>query len=252
MAAKMSVLPNYPKNVAFPSPQYLRSRFLVLACLQKTSFACSWRVYPRLCFFHVAPPSSIKSSKRISWSLRSSIDGGGLDSPPGSSNNGETRLVRAIQAFQIKLSRRIKELKRGFPMKVLFFLVGFYCATAFATVIGQTGDWDILSAGLAVFVVEGIGALMYSWIINKDLHQRLGFILMGISDWKYHLGSASASGRQASSRALLGRAVSWPLKVTFSTRLSVAVMMGIQVPSVRKNTPLGGVFPVETEPIFAI
>lgn len=47
-------------------------------------------------------------------------------------------------------------------MKVLFFLVGFYCATAFATVIGQTGDWDILSAGLAVVVVEGIGALMYT------------------------------------------------------------------------------------------
>lgn len=46
-------------------------------------------------------------------------------------------------------------------MKLLFFLVGFYCATAFATVIGQTGDWDILSAALAVVVVEGIGALMY-------------------------------------------------------------------------------------------
>lgn len=46
-------------------------------------------------------------------------------------------------------------------MKLLFFLVGFYCATAFATVIGQTGDWDIISSGLAVAVVEGIGALMY-------------------------------------------------------------------------------------------
>lgn len=40
--------------------------------------------------------------------------------------------------------------------------MGFYCATAFATVIGQTGDWDIISAGLAVVIVEGIGALMYS------------------------------------------------------------------------------------------
>lgn len=39
--------------------------------------------------------------------------------------------------------------------------MGFYCATAFATVIGQTGDWDILSAALAVVVVEGIGYLMY-------------------------------------------------------------------------------------------
>ncbi|GKU88411.1 hypothetical protein SLEP1_g2681 [Rubroshorea leprosula] len=46
-------------------------------------------------------------------------------------------------------------------MKLLFFLVGFYCATALATVIGQTGDWDILSAALAVVIVEGIGALMY-------------------------------------------------------------------------------------------
>lgn len=46
-------------------------------------------------------------------------------------------------------------------MKLLFFLVGFYCATAYATVIGQTGDWDILSAAFAVVIVEGIGALMY-------------------------------------------------------------------------------------------
>ncbi|TXG67260.1 hypothetical protein EZV62_008535 [Acer yangbiense] len=54
-------------------------------------------------------------------------------------------------------------------MKV-FFLVGFYCATAFAAVIGQTGDWDILSAALAVVVVEGIGALMYKGsfpLLNK-------------------------------------------------------------------------------------
>ncbi|KAF7154659.1 hypothetical protein RHSIM_Rhsim01G0149500 [Rhododendron simsii] len=55
-------------------------------------------------------------------------------------------------------------------MKVLFFLVGFYCATAFATVIGQTGDWDILAAALSVAVVEGIGALTYrtsSYLFSK-------------------------------------------------------------------------------------
>ncbi|KAK1584211.1 hypothetical protein Q3G72_030816 [Acer saccharum] len=55
-------------------------------------------------------------------------------------------------------------------MKVFFFLVGFYCATAFATVIGRTGDWDILSAALAVVVVEGMGALMYKGyfpLLNK-------------------------------------------------------------------------------------
>ena len=103
------------------------------------------------------------SFRRIGWSIRSSAGGGGrLDPPPiGSGNNGETRLVRTLRDFQIKLNARFKELRKGFPMKILFFLVGFYCATAFATVIGQTGDWDILSAGLAVFVVEGVGALMY-------------------------------------------------------------------------------------------
>jgi hypothetical protein len=59
------------------------------------------------------------------------------------------------------LSGKLNKLRRGFPIKILFFLIGFYCATAFATVIGQTGDWDILSAGLAVAIVEVIGALMY-------------------------------------------------------------------------------------------
>ena len=89
------------------------------------------------------------------------MDGGSSSDPPESSTNNGTRLVRAIRLFQAKLNARIKELRKGLPMKILFFLVGFYCATAFATVIGQTGDWDILSAGLAVVVVEGIGALMY-------------------------------------------------------------------------------------------
>ncbi|RZC57884.1 hypothetical protein C5167_005194 [Papaver somniferum] len=162
MAAKFPALPVYPKTTIFSSPCCQRSRYSVWACLCKTSFDdVSWRFYPRLCFARVALPSFIKSSKRISWSLGSSVDGGGLDTPPESNNNGETRLVKAIQFFRIKLSARFNELKKGFPMKVLFFLVGFYCATAFATMIGQTGDWDILSAGLAMFVVEGIGALMY-------------------------------------------------------------------------------------------
>ncbi|KAG6401947.1 hypothetical protein SASPL_138815 [Salvia splendens] len=58
-------------------------------------------------------------------------------------------------------ARRYRELTRDLPAKLFSFLVGFYCATAFATVIGQTGDWDVLSAALTVAVVEGIGALMY-------------------------------------------------------------------------------------------
>ncbi|PKU63832.1 Ycf20-like protein [Dendrobium catenatum] len=83
-------------------------------------------------------------------------------SGPPKNNKETTRLIRNIQTLLRKLSSRINELRRGISVKVLFFLLGFYCATAFATVIGQTGDWDILSAGLAVVVVEAIGAVMYS------------------------------------------------------------------------------------------
>ncbi|OMP12071.1 hypothetical protein CCACVL1_00144 [Corchorus capsularis] len=95
----------------------------------------------------------------MTWSVRSSVDDSGFD--PSSGNSGRPRLIRAIQDIQNKLGLRIRELRKNLPMKILFLLLGFYCATAFATVIGQTGDWDILSAALAVFVVEGIGALMY-------------------------------------------------------------------------------------------
>ncbi|KAF8379285.1 hypothetical protein HHK36_028718 [Tetracentron sinense] len=161
MATKIPASLNYPKITTLPFSKCFRSRFLVVASLHESTFAFNRRLYPQLCFFHVARPSSVNSSKRIFWSIRSSLDGSGSDPPPGSSTNGGTRLIRAIQAFQIKLNARFQEMKKGFPLKVLFFLVGFYCATAFATVIGQTGDWDILSAGLAVVVVEGIGALMY-------------------------------------------------------------------------------------------
>ncbi|XP_012840123.1 PREDICTED: uncharacterized protein ycf20-like isoform X2 [Erythranthe guttata] len=94
-------------------------------------------------------------TKRMAWSLRSAAD----DSSGGTS--GGTRLIRTLQAIQLKTVARLKELQKNLPVKLFSFLVGFYCATAFATVIGQTGDWDVLSAGLTVAVVEGIGALMY-------------------------------------------------------------------------------------------
>ncbi|KAK0600096.1 hypothetical protein LWI29_011557 [Acer saccharum] len=108
---------------------------------------------------------------RMTWSIGSTVGGGTIDPSSADSPNGGTgtRLIRAIQAFQTKLGAKIKELRKDLLMKV-FFLVGFYCATAFATVIGQTGDWDSLFAALALVLVEGIGALMYKGsfpLLNK-------------------------------------------------------------------------------------
>lgn len=116
------------------------------------------------------------------WSVRSSVDGNRLDPTPTNGTDGRTRLVRVIQGIQIKLSARILELRKDLPMKILFFLVGFYCATAFATVIGQTGDWDILSAALAVFVVELIGALMYRASIH--LFDKVRRLITMFNYWK--------------------------------------------------------------------
>ncbi|KAK3019550.1 hypothetical protein RJ639_004391 [Escallonia herrerae] len=115
------------------------------------------------------------SIRRGSRTIRCSVSGSGSTPSSTNSTRSGTRLTRAIQAFQIKLIARIKELKRDFPVKILFFLVGFYCATAFATVIGQTGDWDILSAALAVTVVEAIGALMYGASLSELKKMRRSF-----------------------------------------------------------------------------
>ncbi|CAI0560205.1 unnamed protein product [Linum tenue] len=120
------------------------------------------------------------------WQIRSSTNGSGFDSPSSDdSSGGGTRLIRAIRALQTRIGMRIQELRKNLPMKLLFFLVGFYCATAFATVIGQTGDWDILSAGLAVVIVEAIGALMYKGSLR--LLSNIKSLITMFNYWKFGL-----------------------------------------------------------------
>ncbi|CAL9103189.1 ycf20-like protein [Musa acuminata AAA Group] len=159
MAMHTSALTFYTETMCTPPSKYSRSRFFHASFMQRCVFAHEERIYPCICFLKLAAPSA-NNPRRMSWAASSMADGNRSNASE-SSTNPTTRLVRTIQSFQTKLNTRIKQLKKGLSVKVLFFLVGFYCATAFATVIGQTGDWDILSAGLAVVVVEGIGALMY-------------------------------------------------------------------------------------------
>lgn len=159
-------LPKYMNSpeLSLPASKYDRRRVgivVVAACFHKYSSAFGQKLHPRCFLVHVAQPYFVNNLKKMSWAIGSSVDDNGFDPSSSDSSNGRTRLIRVIQAFQTRIGARIQELRKDFPTKLLFFLVGFYCATAFATVIGQTGDWDILSAALAVVVVEGIGALMY-------------------------------------------------------------------------------------------
>uniref|UniRef100_A0ACD5X6W3 Uncharacterized protein n=1 Tax=Avena sativa TaxID=4498 RepID=A0ACD5X6W3_AVESA len=145
-----------------PSPRWSessRSRKLVVAasssCTPTGAAACRRDKQGSFCLLRASPPSFCRSTRKVQWAIKTMAD----DNSDNSGNS--TRLFSAIQSYLKKLSGKLNKLRRGFPVKILFFLIGFYCATAFATVIGQTGDWDILSAGLAVAIVEVIGALMY-------------------------------------------------------------------------------------------
>ncbi|KAK9757841.1 hypothetical protein RND81_01G189600 [Saponaria officinalis] len=139
------------------------------------------KVVAKLPFIQVNGRSVFDIRKRLDWSIKSSADGRGLD-PLADSSDGRTRLLKTFKNLQRRLNARIRELRKDLPKKLLFFLVGFYCATAFATFIGQTGDWDILSAGVAVAVVEGIGALMYKLSL-PSLNRARGVIVL-FNYWK--------------------------------------------------------------------
>uniref|UniRef100_A0A0D9W1I1 Ycf20-like protein n=1 Tax=Leersia perrieri TaxID=77586 RepID=A0A0D9W1I1_9ORYZ len=136
------------RNLAAAAPFCPRSRRGILPCHQNKQ--------PTFRLLRASPSFRTKSSRQMQWSINAMAD----DSTDQSGDNN-TRLFSVIQSFLSKLYGKLNKLRKGLPLKILFFLIGFYCATAFATVIGQTGDWDILSAGLAVAIVEGIGALMY-------------------------------------------------------------------------------------------
>lgn len=180
-----NILPNCQRNAMLLSPkQAVRSRVAILclaSCFHRTT-AWSQKLHSECSFFHVGQPSLVNNFKRMTWSIRSNVDSRGFDPSSSNSPSGGTRLLRAIQAIQTKLGARVQEIRKDFPMKLLFFLVGFYCATAFATVIGQTGDWDILSAALAVVVVEGIGALMYR--ASLPLASKIRNLITMFNYWK--------------------------------------------------------------------
>ena len=67
-------------------------------------------------------------------------------------------------------------------MKVFLLLLGFYSANALATILGPTGDWDVLVAGIVVAAIEGIGMLMYKRTTSSST--RLQSLIVLINYWK--------------------------------------------------------------------
>lgn len=91
------------------------------------------------------------------------ISGNGNQESLNSDNTdlNRTRLGRIVIAGGRQLLQKLNSARKNFPMKIFLLLLGFYTANALATILGQTGDWDVLVAGVVVAAIEGIGMLMY-------------------------------------------------------------------------------------------
>lgn len=94
---------------------------------------------------------------------------------------GGTRLGRIVGAGGRQLLSKLNSARKNFPMKVFLLLLGFYTANALATILGQTGDWDVLVAGVVVAAIEGIGMLMYGKPVFSG---RLQSLVVMVNYWK--------------------------------------------------------------------
>ncbi|KAH8501289.1 hypothetical protein H0E87_016199 [Populus deltoides] len=129
--------------------------------------------------------------RRQGWRIAFALDTGGLpgnggqenvngDSPPGL---GGTRLGRIVSAGGRQLLEKLNSARKNFPMKIFLLLLGFYTANALATILGQTGDWDVLVAGIVVAAIEGIGMLMYKKPSSLST-RRLQYFVAMMNYWK--------------------------------------------------------------------
>lgn len=129
--------------------------------------------------------------RRQGWRIAFALDTGGLpgnggqenvngDSPPGL---GGTRLGRIVSAGGRQLLEKLNSARKNLPTKVFLLLLGFYTANALATILGQTGDWDVLVAGIVVAAIEGIGMLMYKKPSSLSTRRLQSFVAM-MNYWK--------------------------------------------------------------------
>lgn len=90
---------------------------------------------------------------------------------------------RILSAGGRQLLDKLNSARKNFPMKIFLLLLGFYTANALATILGQTGDWDVLVAGVVVAAIEGIGMLIYKKPPTVRTGRLQSFLVM-VNYWK--------------------------------------------------------------------
>ncbi|KAF8049621.1 hypothetical protein N665_2166s0001 [Sinapis alba] len=111
-------------------------------------------------------------------------DNGGQEIDGDRTGLGSTRLGRIALALGKQLLVKINSARQNFPMKIFLLLLGFYTANALATILGQTGDWDVLVAGIVVAAIEGIGMLMYKKKKKPSSSGKLQSFVVFMNFWK--------------------------------------------------------------------
>ncbi|WOL10041.1 ycf20-like protein isoform X2 [Canna indica] len=149
--------------------------------------------HPTLCLY-LRPAITAKNRRNHMrsrrWRTAFALDTGGSPSnndqenPEGGNTGlGRTRLGIIVRAAAVQLLEKLNAARKNFPMKIFLLLLGFYTANALATILGQTGDWDVLVAGVVVATIEGIGVLMYRKPFTKPLGRFQSLIVM-VNYWK--------------------------------------------------------------------
>ncbi|CAK9151905.1 unnamed protein product, partial [Ilex paraguariensis] len=124
------------------------------------------------------------------WGIGFALDTGGVsgNDDQDSLNSdtpglGQTRLGRLVSAGGRQLLEKLNSARKNFPMKIFLLLLGFYTANTLATILGQTGDWDVVVAGIMVAAIEGIGMLMYKRLPSLTTGGLQSLVVM-INYWK--------------------------------------------------------------------
>lgn len=90
---------------------------------------------------------------------------------------------RILSAGGRQLLEKLNAARKNIPLKVFLLLLGFYTANALATILGQTGDWDVLVAGVVVAAIEGIGMLIYRKLPTARTGRLQSFLVL-VNYWK--------------------------------------------------------------------
>jgi len=128
--------------------------------------------------------------RRAGWKIAFALNTGGVSGNgdqqsfnEASSNLGGTRLGRILTAGGRQLLEKLNSARKNIPLKVFLLLLGFYTANALATILGQTGDWDVLVAGVVVAAIEGIGMLIYRKLPTARTGRLQSFLVL-VNYWK--------------------------------------------------------------------